>query len=56
MILPFVFLAGAAFGWYRAHRRGGQLLDKLQYAVAHGLAAFLVVLVVSIVSDRIGLF
>ena len=50
------FAIGASIGWYRAKSRGGQLADKLQYGVAHGLALFLVVLVVTIVSDSVGAF
>ena len=33
---------GFALGWWRAAKRGGQTLDKLQYAVAH-MAFFAVV-------------
>ena len=33
---------GFAVGWWRAAKRGGQTLDKLQYAVAH-MAFFAVV-------------
>jgi len=39
MILAFAFVAGGALGWARAARRGGTTADRLQYALAHGLAA-----------------
>lgn len=46
MILPIAFLAGGALGWFRASKRGGNLLDKLQYGAAHGLAMMLLALLV----------
>ena len=45
-VIP-AFLIGAALGWYRAGKRGGNQLDKLQYAFAHGIAFFLVTLVLT---------
>ena len=48
MILPVAFVLGAALGWYRAARRGGNRLDKLQYAAAHGLAFMLLALILTI--------
>ena len=32
MLLPTAFVLGALLGWQRAGRRGGDRLDKLQYA------------------------
>lgn len=56
MILPFAFLTGAALGWWRASKRSSNLLDKLQYAAAHGFAAFLLVLALITIADRAGMF
>ena len=53
MILPIAFIAGALVGWVRAGRRGGQRLDKLHYAAAHGIGFALLALVVTIVGARI---
>ena len=52
MILPIAFLVGAALGWLRASRRGGNTLDKLQYGVAHGLAFALLALLIVIVGGH----
>lgn len=54
MILPIAFLIGALIGWVRASRRGGNRLDKLQYAAAHGIALVLVALLVTISLDWAG--
>ncbi len=51
MILPIAFLIGAAIGWLRASKRGGNRLDKLQYAAAHGIALTLLALVVTMALD-----
>ena len=56
MIFVAAFLAGAGFGWWRAGKRGGNRLDKAQYAAAHGLAVFLVTTVVVVVLDQAGVF
>lgn len=45
MILPAAFVLGAFIGWRRATNRGGERLDKLQYAVAHGIGAALLALI-----------
>lgn len=55
MLLPLAFLLGAIFGWRRAHRRGGDLLDCLQYAAVHGILAALLALVALILAQRLGL-
>ena len=34
-------ILGIALGWWRATKRGGNTADKLQYAVAHGIALLL---------------
>lgn len=56
MLLVVIFLLGAAFGAYRAGRRGGDRLDKLQYAAAHGILFVLVTLTVTIVGNAAGFF
>lgn len=56
MILPVAFLIGAVFGWVRAGARGGDRLDKLQYAAVHGIIFVLVALVATIVAQRFGIF
>jgi hypothetical protein len=38
LIVLIAFLAGAAFGWRRAGRRGGNRLDRWHYAAAHAIA------------------
>ncbi|MBY8976935.1 hypothetical protein KHP62_14045 [Rhodobacteraceae bacterium NNCM2] len=52
MIVLIAFLAGAALGWYRAAKRGGALADRLQYALAHGIALALAALVLVIILAR----
>jgi phosphate/sulfate permease len=55
MLLPLAFALGALFGWRRAVARGGDRLDKLQYAAVHGILFTLVTLVVTIGAERLGL-
>lgn len=50
------FVVGAAIGWVRAARRGGTLADRLQYAMAHGIPAFLVGVVLVVVGLNFGWF
>lgn len=49
MIVILAIALGAALGWRRAGARGGDRLDRLQYAAAHaiafGLAAFIAVVI-----------
>lgn len=47
------FIIGAAIGWRRATRRQGTTADKVQYALAHGIPAFLVGMVVLVILLRI---
>jgi hypothetical protein len=54
MLVAIAFLAGCAVGWMRAARRGGNLADRLQYAVAHGVPAALAVIVVYVVGLKVG--
>ncbi len=37
MIFIAAIIAGAIIGWTRAARRGGNRLDRLQYAIAHAI-------------------
>lgn len=56
-MLPIVTLvAGFAFGWFRAARRGGGTADRWQYAISHALAFGLLGFVISIFLIRSGLF
>ena len=53
LILMVLF---GALGWYRASRRGGATGDKLQYAAAHGLPAFLIGMIGMTIAGRMGWF
>ncbi|WP_198671069.1 hypothetical protein [Oceanibium sediminis] len=55
-MLPVIaFFAGFAFGWFRAAKRGGNTLDKLQYGVGHAIAFALAGLFLGIIAARTGL-
>ena len=54
MLVWLVFFLGCGFGWLRATRRGGTTPDRIQYALAHGIPAGLLALVVVVVSARMG--
>ncbi len=54
MLVAIAFVLGCAFGWSRAARRGGAMPDRIQYALAHGIPAALITLVVVTVAARIG--
>ena len=54
MLLPFAFAMGAILGWFRASRAGGDRLDQLQYAAAHGIGFLLLALVGAIALQRFG--
>jgi hypothetical protein len=56
MLVPVAFALGMLVGWYRAGARGGDRLDRLQYAAAHGIAFALAALALVIVGARTGLF
>jgi len=57
MIIALILLAiGAAIGWRRATRRGGTTADKLQYAAAHGLPAFLAGMILMTIAGHLGLW
>ena len=55
MVQIVAMIAGFALGWYRAGKRGGNRLDKLQYGAAHGIAFFILGLFLTILADRLGL-
>ncbi|WP_181164500.1 hypothetical protein [Amaricoccus solimangrovi] len=55
MLLTLVFIAGFAFGWYRARTRGGDRLDRLQYGTVHGILFTLVAFVGWIVAIKAGI-
>ena len=55
MLVLLAFALGAALGWQRAARRGGDRLDRLQYAAAHGIAFALAALALPILAGRAGL-
>ncbi len=49
-----LFALFAIIGWMRAARRGGNRADKLQFAAAHGFAAFLIGMIAMTVIGHIG--
>ena len=49
------FLIGSIIGWWRARKMGGKGLDQLQYAIVHGLALFLLALILTVIADWQGL-
>jgi hypothetical protein len=52
MIWTGAIVIGAAFGAFTAKRRGGKLLDLLQYGAAYAIAFGLVGLAIGIILDR----
>ncbi|MFC3571456.1 hypothetical protein [Paracoccus sp. TOH] len=54
MIVIAAFLLGAAIGWMRAAKAGGNRADKLQYAAAHALALTVLGLFLTIFLTRMG--
>ncbi len=54
VVALILFAIFAIIGWRRAERRGGTMADKLQYAMAHGIPAFLAGMVVMVVVARMG--
>lgn len=51
--LGLALLAGL-IGWRRAAGRGGNASDRWQYAAAHGIAAFLLGMILMTVAARMG--
>ena len=54
MIVIAAFLLGAVIGWMRAARLGGKRADKLQFALAHGLALGVLGVFVTVLISRMG--
>lgn len=52
MIFFPAILLGAALGWYRAAKRGGNRLDKLQYAGSHAILFAILGLFATIILHR----
>ncbi|GAB4386901.1 hypothetical protein [Albidovulum sp.] len=53
MIFFLATVAGAVLGWIRAKRRGGNRLDRLQYAASHAIAFAILGLFATILYHRI---
>ncbi len=56
VVALIIGLAGAGLGWIRARRRGGRTVDCLQYAVAHGIPAFLATMIAMTIAGNLGWF
>ena len=56
MILIALFLALFAWGWWKAARAGGPLIDRLRYGFIHGAAGTLLVYVIATIGDWQGFF
>jgi prolipoprotein diacylglyceryltransferase len=56
MAVVLAFAVGMLVGWRRAARRGGDRLDRWQYAAVHGIVFALAAVVLSILAGRVGLF
>jgi len=55
MLLALILgLLAAAIGWRRASKRGGNRMDCLQYAAAHGIPAFLITMIVFTIAINMG--
>ena len=54
MIWTTGLILGAAFGAVSAQRKGGKLLDMLQYAAAFAIAFGLLGLALGVLLDRVG--
>lgn len=53
MIVILAFLAGGAWGWWLARKRGGTILDRAQYATAFGIAFAIAGLFATVVAERV---
>ena len=54
VVALILFAIFALIGWRRAERRGGGTADKLQYAMAHGIPAFLAGMVRMVAAANFG--
>lgn len=56
MVIALILMVIAGYvGWRRAARRKGGTADRLQYAAAHGIPAFLIGMVVMTLARNYGL-
>ncbi len=53
MVPVLAFLLGFALGWHRAKARGGDRLDKLQYAAVHGIFFTMLAFVGIVILERL---
>ena len=53
MLIVTAFGLGALFGWQRAARRGGDRLDRLQYAAVHGIVFALAAVILVVLFGRL---
>lgn len=49
-----LMVVAGAIGWQRAKKRGGTTADCWQYAAAHGIPAFLCVLILMTIANNMG--
>jgi phosphate/sulfate permease len=54
MLILLAIALGAFLGWRRATARGGDRLDKLQYAAAHAIALGLATTIILVLAARMG--
>jgi UPF0716 family protein affecting phage T7 exclusion len=54
VVALILFAIFAMIGWRRADRRGGTTADKMQYAMAHGIPAFLIGMIVMVLAASWG--
>jgi len=52
MVSLFAFFLGAVWGGFVGFKRGGNRLDIVQYAVAHGILFALVAIIAIVVASR----
>lgn len=56
MLVAFLLaVAAGTIGWRRAAKRGGKRADCIQFALAHGIPAFLITLIVMTLAANFGL-
>jgi phosphate/sulfate permease len=55
MLIVAALALGAFVGWRRAAARGGDRLDRYQYAAAHSIAFALLFVVASVLAGRLGI-
>ncbi len=49
-----IALAAGLIGWRRAAKRGGTRADKIQYALAHAIPAFLLTMIALVLAAKMG--